>query len=376
MIARDVDTGDASDAATEAARCIAHCDADRFFFVVEAIERPGLAAETRPVIVGHDPRESPRAIVTTANDAARARGIGSGMSGRHALRLAPDALFVPPRHEVYREYSARLMAELGAASPLVQQLSIDEAWLDWEQHGFDTRAAEALRARVLAQTGLSISVGVATSRLVAKMATEAAKPAGVRVVAPGDEAAFLAPQPIRMLYGFGPRSAERLTELGVVTIGDVTRWSRERLVQTFGRSGGVALWEHARGIDRSALSAHREPKSYSAEHTFQRDTRDRAALWRVVRSQSEELAGRLGSDELRVREVAIKLRYANFETITRQARLVSPSGASEILAQAAARLIRRHWDRSRAIRLIGVRASRFEPAADPIQLRLDLDDGE
>ena len=167
-------------------RCIAHCDADRFFFAVEALENPDLAADPRPIVVGHDPRTSPRSIVTTANDAARALGIGSGMSAAIAQRLAPNALFVPPRHALYRGYSERLMRMLREASPVVQSLSIDEAWLDWSAHGFDAGSAERLRATVLAETGLSISIGVATSKLVAKMATEVAKPGGVCVVPPGD----------------------------------------------------------------------------------------------------------------------------------------------------------------------------------------------
>ena len=353
--------------------CIAHCDADRFYFAVEAIERPELAAERRPVVVGHHPRRAPRAIVTTANDAARALGIVSGMSGARALQLAPDALFVPPRHEVYRQYSDRLMAELRATSPVVQPLSIDEAWLEWGQHGFDPDAARALRETVLAATGLSISVGVATSRLVAKMATETAKPGGVRVILPGDEAEFLAPQPIRALYGVGPRTAERLAELDVATIGDLARWPRERLVALFGQRGGISLWEHCRGIDRSELSAEREPKSYSAEHTFQRDTLDRRRLWAELRSQADEVAARLRSDDLRAREIGIKLRYANFETITRQLRLPAPSGSADTIATAAALLVRRHWDRARPIRLIGVRAARFEPADAPVQLPFEWD---
>src|SRR5215204_1506719 len=136
-------------------RCIAHCDADRFYFAVEAIERPELAADPRPIVIGHDPRTAPRSIVTTANDAARALGIGSGMSAAIALRLAPSALFVAPRHELYRTYSDRLMAILRDASPVVQALSIDEAWLDWSAHSFGEAAALALRQARLDQDALS-----------------------------------------------------------------------------------------------------------------------------------------------------------------------------------------------------------------------------
>lgn len=352
------------------ARCIAHCDADRFFFAVEAIERPELTAVARPVIIGRDPREAPRAIVTTANDAARALGISSGMSGARALRLAPQALFVQPRHDLYRAYSARLLAALREASPLVQPLSIDEAWLAWDHRGWDPATASLLREDVLAGTGLSISIGVASSKLVAKMATEVAKPGGVRVVPPGEERAFLAPQPVRALPGVGPRTAERLAEAGLVSIGDLARRGREELIRLLGRAHGTAVWEHAQAIDRSELRAEREPKSYSAEHTFQQDTRDRALLWRELRAQADEVAERLRADGLHAGEVAIKLRYANFQTVTRQCRLWTPTDASETFAASAAALMRQHWDPARAVRLIGLRAARFSPSGLPVQLPL------
>jgi DNA polymerase-4 len=349
-------------------RCIAHCDADRFFFAVEALENPALAADPRPIVVGHDPRTAPRSIVTTANDAARALGINSGLSAAVAQRLAPNALFVPPRHALYRAYSDRLMAVLRQASPIVETLSIDEAWLEWSAHGFVVEPAELLRARVLAETGLSISIGVAPSKLVAKMATEAAKPGGVRVVVPGSEAAFLAPLPIRALLGVGPRTAKRLNDAGLATIGDVAACARQSVADLVGQSHGRSLWEHAHGRDDSALQPVREARSYSAEHTFPHDTRDRRALWAELRSQAAEVAQRLRADDLCAGEVAIKLRYASFETVTRQIRLTVPSAAAEEIAATAASLVRRHWDRARAIRLIGVRAGRLRSASAPVQL--------
>jgi DNA polymerase-4 len=351
-------------------RCIAHCDADRFYFAVEAIERPELAVDSRPIVIGHDPRTAPRSIVTTANDAARALGIGSGMSAAIALRIAPTALFVPPRHELYRIYSDRLMALLREASPVVETLSIDEAWLDWSAHGFDETWVLALRTHILEQTGLSISIGVATSKLVAKMATEAAKPGGVRVVRPGEEATFLAPQGVRALFGVGPRTAERLLESGISTIGEIAREARERLVELFGPSHGGGLWERAHGHDDSPLEPDRAARSYSAEHTFPYDTLDRRQLWRELRSQAAEVAGRLQSEGLHAGEVAIKLRYASFETLTRQTRLSLPTASPEEIALAAASLMRRHWDRARAIRLIGVRAGRLMSSERPVQLPL------
>lgn len=353
-------------------RCIAHCDADRFYFAVEAIERPELAQNDRPVVVGHDPRTSPRSIVTTANDAARDLGIGSGMSAAIALRLAPHALFVAPRHELYREYSDRLMALLRDVSPVVETLSIDEAWLDWSASGYDESAARALRERVLSETGLSISIGVAGSKLVAKMATEAAKPGGVRVVRPGEEAAFLAPQPIRALFGVGPKTAERLADAGIDTIGEIARRPRERMVELLGVSHGGGLWDRAHGIDDAPLEPERAARSYSAEHTFPYDTLDRRQLWAELRSQAGEVALRLQAEGLHAGEVAIKLRYASFETLTRQTRLPLPTASGDEIALAAAALMRRHWDRARAVRLIGVRAARLLPANRPVQLPLPL----
>ncbi|MFN8524316.1 MAG: DNA polymerase IV [Chloroflexota bacterium] len=352
------------------ARCVAHCDADRFYYAVEALDRPEIASEDRPVIIGHDPRSSPRSIVTTANDAARKHGVNSGMSAAQALRLVPDALFVAPRHELYREYSDRLMAVLRAASPVVQQLSIDEAWLDWTAVGFSESATRALRERVLAQTGLSVSVGVASSKLVSKMATELAKPGGVKVVGPGQEAEFLAPLPARALIGIGPRSAERLEQIGVRTIGDIAARPLPELVALLGPSHGHYLQQSALGIDDSALEPERQPKSYSAEHTFQRDTGDARALWQELRAQADEVAHRLTSDGYRACEVAIKLRYEDFQTVTRQTRLESPSEHAQDLASAAAGLMRRHWERHRPVRLIGLRASRLVSSDEPFQLSL------
>lgn len=351
-------------------RCILHADADRFFYAVEALERPELAASERPVVVGHDPRQLPRAIVTTANDAARRRGITSGMSGARALRLAPDALFIPPRFEVYREYSRRLMALLREATSVFEQLSIDEAWLDWSHRGFDPEAARALRARVQAETRLSVSLGVAPSKLVAKMATEAAKetPERVRVVRPGEEAAFLAPRPVETLFGVGPKTAARLRALGIATIGDLAALPLERLVAEFGPAHGQALFEHSRGIDHSALAPARERKSYSAEHTFQYDTRERAELWAELKAQAAQVAERLRRDGLRAGEVAIKLRYADWTNLTRQTRLAPPSADPDVLARTAALLMRRHWDPNRPLRLIGLRAGRLRPADGPTQL--------
>jgi DNA polymerase-4 len=350
-------------------RCVLFVDGDRFYFAVEAAERPGLAADPRPVIIGHDPREFPRGIVTTANDAARARGIRSGMGAAAARRLATDALFLPPRHELYARYSARVMAVLRRESPLVQQNSIDEAACAWP-HGFAREPALALRARVLAETGISVSLGLATSRLVAKMASEAAKARDdhLCVVPPGEEAAFLAPLPVRALVGVGPKAETRLIAQQIRTIGDLAARPREELVGLFGRAYGAYLWEASRGIDDTPLVAERTAKSISAERTFPADTTDRRLLWRELQAQAEEVGGRLRAEGVLASEVAVKLRYADWETLTRQMRLAPPTDDAAALAAGAAALMRRHWDRRRPVRLIGLRAGALAASGQAEQL--------
>lgn len=350
-------------------RACLYVDADRFFFSVEALERPGLADDPRPIVIGMDPREYPRAVVTTANNAARKLGINSALSCAIALRLAPDAVFLPPRHELYHQHSARLMELLRGESPLVQQNSVDEAALRWEHRGFDRASAVALRERVLGELGLSVSLGLASSPLVAKMASEAAKSAAdhVHVVRPGEEAAFLAPMAVRSLIGVGPKAEVRLKALEIETIGQLAERPLAELVGAFGQSYGRYLHRASRGEDDSELSDQRRSKSVSAENTFATDTRDRAALWKELRSQAEEVGRRLKAEELLAAEVAIKLRYANWETITRQMRLSAPTDEPSVLAAGAAALMRRHWDRARPIRLLGVRAGRLQTSGGLVQ---------
>jgi DNA polymerase IV len=365
MMSRRMDGGNG------ASPCYLFVDCDRFYFAVEAAERPGLADDPRPVIIGRDPREAPRGIVTTANEAARARGIHSGLSAAIAFRLAPEALFLPPRHALYAAYSARVMAIVRAASPLVEQRSIDEAVCAWP-HGFEPEAALALRARILAETRISVSLGLAASPLVAKMASEAAKkaPDHLAIVPPGGEGAWLAPRPVRALVGVGPKAEARLIGAGIATIGALAARPVEDLVALFGRAYGRYLHEASRGIDDSALQAERVSKSISAEHTFPRDTRDRRVLWRELQAQAADVAARLCDEGLAAAEVAIKLRYADWQTTTRQLHLASPTTDAAVLAAAAARLMLRHWEPARAVRLIGLRAGRLLPSTSPIQLPL------
>jgi DNA polymerase-4 len=355
-----------------------HCDVDKMYFSVEALESPELAADPRAVIVSVDPREYPRAVVTTANGVARGIGINSGMSSALAARTAREhgieVLFVRPRHELYATYSRRLMELLRGETDLLEQRSIDEAALDWRQHGFRLEPVLRLRARILEEIGLSVSFGVACNLLVAKMASEQAKGREdhVWVVEPGQAAAFLAPLPVRALIGVGPKSEARLRGFEIVTIGDLAARPLAWAVEQFGSAYGRYLFAAARGEDDSTLVGERAYKSISAEHTFAHDTADRGEIWRRLRSQAEDVAERLRAEGLVAGEVAIKLRYGvTWVTITRQLRLGVATDDAPVLAANAGALMRKAWTR-RPIRLIGLRASKLEPSreAEAVQLLL------
>jgi DNA polymerase-4 len=365
-------------AAVEGQPVYLHCDVDKMYYGVEVLERPELASDTRVVIVGADPREYPRGIVTTANGVARAIGITSGLSTAIAERMAIErgleTVFIPPRHSLYAAYSRRLMDLLRTEAPSLEQRSIDEAALDWQHHGFEAEPVARLRQRILGEIGLSVSFGLAANLLVAKMASEVAKSRDdhVCIVLAGQEQTFLAPLPIRALIGVGPKSEARLHTFGIQTIGDLAERPLAWLCDLFGSAYGRYLHRASRGQDDSTLNQAPLSRSISAEHTFARDTVDRAAIWQMLRAQADEVAARLRADGLLAGEVAIKLRYGvSFETITRQQRLGSPTDDAHILAAGAAALMRKAWTR-RPIRLIGLRAARLEPPSPAHQLALPV----
>jgi DNA polymerase-4 len=362
--------------AASAAGVYLHCDVDKMFFSVEALETPGLASDPRVVIVGLDPREYPRAVVTTANAVAREVGINSGMSCAIAARMARerglDVRYVRPRHELYGQYSRRLMDLLRQFTSLLEQRSIDEAAMDWTAHGFERRPVLELRHRVMEEIGLSVSFGIAPTLLVAKMASEVAKTLAdhVCVVAQGEAAAFLAPLAVRALVGVGPKSEVRLHSMGVTTIGDLAQQPLTLLVEQFGGSYGRYLHAASRGEDESTLVGEHAYKSISAEHTFGRDTADAREIWSRLRAQSLDVAERLRGEGLLAGEVAIKLRYGvTWVTITRQQRLGAATDDAEVLAAGAAALMRKAWTRQ-PIRLIGLRAGKLEPSREAVQLAL------
>jgi nucleotidyltransferase/DNA polymerase involved in DNA repair len=337
----------------ERPRCIVHLDLDAFYAAVETIEHPEY--EGQPLVIGGRPQE--RGVVSTASYAAREYGVRSAMPMARALQLCPHAIVLSPRHSVYRRYSRRVMALLYRLTDQVEQTSIDEAYLDlsgqvaaWEA---GIEVARALQHQVAQEVGLSASLGLAANKLVAKVASDHDKPHGLTIVRPGEEAAFLAPLPVRVLWGVGPVTAGKLAEMGVVTVGELAALPEETLVARFGKQGRE-MARHARGIDHRSLQTEREAKSISQERTFARDLADERALKAELRKLSQGVSQRLRAAELAACTLSLKLRYANFETLTRQTTLEIATDDDQVIYETALALLQRAWKRRRAVRLLGV----------------------
>jgi DNA polymerase-4 len=357
-------------------KTVFHLDMDAFFVSVEELFDPALKGKA--VVVGGQRDE--RGVVAAASYEARKFGVHSAMPLRTAARLCPHAVFVDGHPERYREYSARVHQVLLQFTPAVEMASIDEAYLDMtgteRLHGPPLRAAHALHAAIGQQTGLNCSIGVAASRLVAKVASEQAKPNGILQVLPGCEAAFLAPLEVRRIPGIGKVAERELQALGIYRVGDLARLEEKLLEEHFGK-WGLAMAGKARGLDAGGwfdheIGADAGPKSISHEHTFNQDTADPEALESTLARLSEMVGRRLRENGLRARTLQLKLRYADFTTITRAATQEAATHLDmEIFAQMRA-LLRKNWKRGRAVRLLGVQASGFEEKAG----QLDLMDGE
>jgi DNA polymerase-4 len=309
----------------------------------------------KPILVGGRPES--RGVVATASYAARKYGIHSAMPMYRAVRLCPDAIVLPPRFDLYREYSRRVMTILRDTTPVLEIVSIDEAYLDLTERVGEWREAvglaQGLQGRVLDEVGLSASLGVATNKLVAKVASDHNKPGGLTVVPPGEEAAFLAALPVQAIWGVGPVTAEKLAQMGVATVGDLARLSQDVLVARFG-DHGKAMARRARGIDRRPVVTEHERKSVSRETTFRQDLRDMEALKKHLWQLSQGVARRLERGGVVAGTIAIKLRYDDFETLTRQMSLDVPTDDAVRIYRVALVLLQQTWERERAVRLLGV----------------------
>ncbi len=341
-----------------AKRVIAHLDCDAFYVSVELRRRPELRG--RPVIVAGT---GPRSVVTTASYEARRFGVGSAMSAAEARRRCPQAIVIPPEHAVYREASRGVWSIVAAELPLLQQVGLDEAYADLSGIDKPLPKLRALIARVLAETGIQISAGIAPNRLVAKIASDLGKPAGF--VAIGREAAaeHLADRSPRIVPGIGPKTAARLAEMGYATLGALQRADVAELQERFGERYGAELHRRAHLHDDSPVTTTRVAKSRSSETTFDTDVSDHAQLEAVVRRMGAELADGLTQRGMRARTIGIKVRLDDWTTVTRARSIDRYVADRETIIAVAVELLRAYAP-PRPVRLIGVRVAGFEGVAE------------
>jgi DNA polymerase-4 len=342
-------------------RKIIHLDLDAFFCAVEEQKTPALAG--KPFAVGGKPSE--RGVVASCSYAARVFGVRSAMPMARALRLCPELIIVSSRHGLYEEVSEKVMEHLRNLSPLIEQISIDEAFIDvTDLRDPPESLARKLQAEIRNDLGLPCSLGVATNKLVAKIANDVGKtarrssgpPNAITIVPAGEEAAFLAPLPVEALWGVGPKTAERLAEMDILTIGDLAAKNEAEMMRRMG-SLGLDMVLHARGIDDRPITTSHEVKSISQENTFSRDVRDQAVLERTLAQLSEGVGRRLRQSTLSGNTIKIKLRWPDFTTLTRQTSLLHPTDQDSEIYGAALSLFHAVWKPGKAVRLLGVGVS-------------------
>ncbi|GLV84851.1 DNA polymerase IV [Streptomyces lavendulae subsp. lavendulae] len=337
-----------------AAPTILHLDMDAFYASVEQASKPSLRGKA--VIVGG---LGPRGVVATASYEARRFGVHSAMPTAQARRLCPNGAYLIPRFSLYREVSDLVMGLLRELSPLVEPLSLDEAFVDLEAGGtaFDSASARAtgerLRADIAAATGLSGSVGLAGSKMLAKVASEEAKPAGLLLIEPGTERELLAPMSVRTLPGVGPATGEHLRRAGITTVGELAEAGEDELVRMVGKAHGVGLYRMALGLDDRPVVAERDAKSVSVEDTFDVDLHDRVRIRFEVQRLADRCVGRLRASGHSGRTIVLKVRRYDFSTLTRSETLRGPTDDPSVVREAAARLLE-GVDTTGGVRLLGV----------------------
>jgi DNA polymerase-4 len=346
---------------------ILHVDMDAFYAAVEQLDRPRLKG--RCVIVGGSSR---RGVVSAASYEARRYGVRSAMPMFQARQLCPQAVFVRPRMDRYAEVSRQVMSVLREFSPLVEPVSIDEAFLDLagteSLHGPPAALAAAVKDRIHGRLQLTCSVGVAPNRFLAKVASDVDKPNGLTVIDPAQVPAFIERLAIEKVPGVGPKTQARLSGLGVHVLGDLRRFPLANLQSIFG-AYGARLFDLARGIDPTPITPDAPGKSASSECTLEENTRDTAVLARCLLAQSEEVAAALRHEGVMARTVVLKIKHADFQLATRRATLATPTQASSAL-YAQALLLLKEYRLAQKVRLIGVGATGFVPADAPRQQEL------
>lgn len=353
-------------------RKILHLDLDAFFCAVEEQRDPSLKG--RPFAVGGRPED--RGVVASCSYSARASGVRSAMPMSRAIKVCPGLQIVSSHPGRYGEISRRVMEHLHNLSPLVEQISIDEAFLDASDlAGPAESLARGLQATIGTELHLPCSLGSATNKLVAKIATNVGKaavrtgdyPNAILVVPAGQEAVFLAPLPANALWGVGPKTAEQLNRLGMKTIGDIARWPEADLARRFGK-WGRDLARHSRGVDERPVEPWREVKSISAETTFTRDLSDGPALHQTLRELCDQVGHRLRESALAGTTVKLKLRWPDFTTLSRQISLPQPTDLDNEIYSSAEKLFESEWRAGQAVRLLGVGVSGLASPARQLSL--------
>ncbi len=344
-------------------RKVIHIDLDAFYCSVEERRNPALRGKA--FAVGGKPEE--RGVISSCSYAARQKGVRSAMPTGRALRLCPEMLVLPPDFSAYHAASQQVMERLFQVTPLVEQISIDEAFLDVTALSDDPEdIARRLQARIHSELELPCSLGIASNKLVAKIATDVGKsvhraaspPNALTVVPEGAEAEFLAPLPVIALWGIGPKTAARMAEMGIYTIGDLAKWSEYELIKRFGKNGHD-LYLHARGIDDRPVVTTHEAKSISREVTYARDIGEPSILFATLHELAEDVAQRLQREALSGITIKLKLRWHDFTTLSRQTTLPAATQEAETIYQEALKLLNAVWQPGRKVRLIGVGVSKF-----------------
>ena len=329
---------------------------DCFYAAVHQRDDPSLRG--KPVVIGGRPES--RGVVAAASYEVRAFGVHSAMPSSQARRLCPDAIFIPPDFRRYSKESEKIFAIYREITPLVQAVSIDEAYLDVTDHlgeaGSATAVAKEIRRRVREERGLTVSVGVGPNRLIAKIASDFNKPDGLTVVPPSKVQAFLDPLPVRRLHGVGPATEKVFVEMGVRTIAELRAVPVETLSERFGKHGRM-LFEFCRGVDERPVEVHSERKSLGTENTYAEDLTELARMESEVERMAAEVAAALARSGLAGCTVTLKLRYSDFTTLTRSRTFAVPVYDGGIIAETVRDLLRRTEASSRPVRLLGVTAS-------------------
>lgn len=343
-------------------RVIFHVDMDAFYVSVERRENPELAG--KPVIVGADPKGGKgRGVVMACSYEAREIGIRSGMPISMAWRKAPDAVYLPPNYDLYGSVSESVMDVLREHADVLEHVSIDEAFLDVSSKvsGFGEAEAHAKRvkASVRAREGLACTIGVAPNKSTAKIASDLAKPDGLRVVRPKEVAAFLDPLPVTKISGVGPKTAAILEHAGVRTIGELARFRGNDLKKLLGRNA-VWLWGIARGLEQLPVEERPDPKSISVERTFERDVSDWPVIEETLRDVAHNVFLRARAQGAEFRTIGIKIRFEGFQTHLRDRTLASHALDEKILSDVAVELLQDFWSKGRKVRLLGVRVMNLQ----------------